>query len=102
MRAKVIKRFGYSHNGIDIKELAPGAIEDFHDRHIPGLVAAGYLSLIDAANAPSTAVAAEQADDDLTVKHIGRGRYAVFSGDTRLTEDALDKDEAEAALAAMR
>jgi hypothetical protein len=35
------------------------------------------------------------------VRHIGRGKYAIFRGDERLTAEAMTKDEAEAALAAM-
>lgn len=38
--------------------------------------------------------------ENLTVKHIGRGRYAVHKGDERVT-DPMTKEDAEAALAGM-
>lgn len=37
--------------------------------------------------------------EDLEVKHVGRGKYAVYRGDDRLTDDPLTKEEAEAELA---
>lgn len=36
----------------------------------------------------------------LALKHLGRGRYAVYQGDERLTPDPLTKAEAEAFMAA--
>jgi hypothetical protein len=33
---------------------------------------------------------------DRTIRHIGRGRFAVFRGETRITEQPLTKDEAVA------
>jgi hypothetical protein len=53
---------------------------------------------------PLDALEALEAGDSAekpVVRHIGRGKYAIFNGDERLTADALTKDEAEAALAAM-
>lgn len=32
---------------------------------------------------------------DRTVRHIGRGRFAVFRGETRITEQPLTREEAE-------
>jgi hypothetical protein len=40
------------------------------------------------------------APENLTVKHIGHGRYAVHKGDERVT-DPMTKEDAEAALAGM-
>lgn len=37
--------------------------------------------------------------DALEVKHVGRGKYAVYRGDERLTDEPLTKEEAEAELA---
>ncbi|MFG1330204.1 hypothetical protein V5F41_03010 [Xanthobacter autotrophicus] len=48
-----------------------------------------------AASAP--AVAAE-----LSIRHVGRGKWAVYRGDERVTEDALTKEEATAKLAEMQ
>lgn len=35
---------------------------------------------------------------ELAIRHVGRGKWAVYRGDERLTEDALTKDEAAARL----
>lgn len=35
----------------------------------------------------------------IEVKHVGRGKYAVYRGDERLTDEPLTKEEAEAELA---
>lgn len=48
--------------------------------------------------------AAETGDlgGEITIKHVGRGKYALFRGEERLTEEPLEKDEAETELAKLK
>lgn len=38
----------------------------------------------------------------LSIRHVGRGKWAVYRGEVRLTEDALTKEEAASKLAEMQ
>jgi hypothetical protein len=62
---------------------------------------AGTNSGDEAAASESGANAGDHADD-LHIHHTGRGRWAVFDGQKRLTEEPLTKAEAEAKLAEMK
>ncbi|MET3352372.1 UNVERIFIED_ORG: hypothetical protein ABID33_000255 [Xanthobacter viscosus] len=48
------------------------------------------------------AAGAETNVAELSVRHVGRGKWAVYRGDERLTEDALTKEEATSKLAEMQ
>ncbi|ABS68937.1 hypothetical protein [Xanthobacter versatilis] len=48
------------------------------------------------------AAGAETNAAELSIRHVGRGKWAVYRGDERLTEDALTKEEATAKLAEMQ
>ncbi|MFG1371492.1 hypothetical protein V5F32_04880 [Xanthobacter oligotrophicus] len=54
-----------------------------------------------AANAEGAA-GAQAVAAELSVRHVGRGKWAVYRGDERLTEDALTKEEATSKLAEMQ
>lgn len=127
MKATIKQDFDYSPDGVRLVRLLAGETHDIRADIFDGLLAAGFLS---AAEAPvktkpapeRPAVAAGEPNDpgpitspsdpldaldaleraeDATVRHIGRGKYAIFRGDERITDDAMTKEQAEAALAAM-
>lgn len=54
-----------------------------------------------APNPASEPAGAALSAEPLHVRHIGRGRYAIFRGDERLTHDAMTREQAEAALTRM-
>lgn len=113
MLAIIKKPFPYAHDGIHVEELAAGSRREIADGVFDGLEAAGY---VEAPKPEAIAPIAPPAEEEtsaseeetsspesaeLSVRHIGRGKYGVFRGDERLTFDAMTKDEADAALAAM-
>ena len=91
------KPFLYAHDGIHIEELAAGSRREIADSVFEGLCAAGYIE--QAATAPSADERHNSAA--LSVRHIGRGKYDLFLGEERYTRDAMTKEEADAALAAL-
>lgn len=103
MIVKALKTFDYSHDGIRAETLRAGSIVEIKNDLVPGLIAAGCIGPIVA-----QPVDEPQREDPavepgaLSIKHTGRGRYAIYRGDERLTTDALDRVGAESALAAMR
>ncbi|PWB94666.1 hypothetical protein [Methylosinus sporium] len=120
MLAFIKKSFPYAHDGIHVEELAAGSTREIADSVFDGLEAAGYVEAPKpqpiapieppAAEAPaateqenSGSEEAPAATDaaEFSVRHIGRGKYDIFIGDERYTHDAMTKDEADAALAAM-
>lgn len=48
------------------------------------------------------AAGAETNAAELSIRHVGRGKWAVYRGEVRLTEDALTKEEAASKLAEMQ
>lgn len=115
MRARVLAQFSYSADGINSLTFSAGDVLDVKDDLAPGLIAAGLIKAETPGRVVSGSIAPIDAEkllhrpksdpgvEDLeVVRHIGRGRYAVFRGGERLTHDALTKDQADAALAAMR
>lgn len=104
MRAKVLKAFSYSADGLRLQPLSPGDVLDIADDMALGLMVEGFID--EAVETPPPPPPAPErryehhpAHEGLHIKHIGRGKYAVMRGDERLTHDPLEKDEAESALA---
>jgi hypothetical protein len=93
MRVEILQPFTCSQEGgsIDLKAGQIACIEG--ECLLAALDGAGYIRhLPDAAPATS---------GDLSVRHIGRGRYAIHKGDERVGEP-MAKEDAEAALAGIQ
>lgn len=113
MKVLALKRFSFSSDGMTISEAAPGDEIEIPDGLFPGLHGDGFVRPRGAHGTPQPAVEAapqpspappvanpvQTAGAPLRVRHVGRGQYAVFKGETRLTHEALDKHVAEAAMA---
>lgn len=100
-KARVLKPFGYSVDGLHITEYKPGDVGEFFDAIADGLIQEGHIKIIDGSSPQPPVIETKVGDGELHVKHIGRGKYAVYRGSERLTHDPLEKDEAESALAEM-
>jgi hypothetical protein len=92
MRVEILQPFTCSQESgsIDLKAGQIACIEG--DSLLAALEGAGYIRRL--------ADAAAETSDDFTVRHIGRGRYAIHKGDERVGEP-MAKEDAEAALAGM-
>jgi len=124
MFAKVVKRFEYSDDGIRLRSVEPGEIIDFADGCAPGLVAAGLIARelvvapisragdkIAAGLNDAIAIARGEVEpahvyvsavpNDLSVRDLGKGWFAVFRGDEKVTKSVRSKDDAEAEMAEM-
>lgn len=127
MKATIKRDFDYSPDGIRLVRLLAGETHDIRADLFDGLLAAGYIAAgeapvrakaaretpapvadkpsgpdpITSPSDPLDALDALEQGEEAAVRHIGRGKYAIFRGDERLTDDAMTKPEAEAALAAM-
>lgn len=99
VKGVVLKPFGFSVDGINIRHYEPGDKVEIFDAIAKGLLAEGFMRLADE---PAASVQTKVGEGELSVRHIGRGKYGVFRGEQRLTDNPLDKDEAEAALADFR
>lgn len=121
MRVEILKPFTCSREdgSIDLKAGMEAFITG--DGLLRALETGGYIKILEAKETPVEAPAPDKAPavnplhaldaldaleevgdapEGLTVKHIGRGRYAVHKGDERVTE-GMSKEDAEAALARM-
>ena len=110
MQVEILRAFTCSREGGSV-DLKPGDAFDIPDRLGDRLAAAGYVRAVEPAIPPSKPE--NRTDDppgdddaqvqagDLSVRHIGRGRWAVFRGEDRLTNDAMTKDAAIATMAGM-
>jgi hypothetical protein len=104
MRVRILKSFPFYQNGNTRREAVAGHDEDIPDALVDGLSAAGY---VEKASLPAMALAVALPNErhrgaPLSVRHIGRGKYDVFSGDERVTHEAMGKEAAEEALAEMK
>jgi hypothetical protein len=118
MQVLILKSFPCARDphGITTAVLKAGEIHDVRDDLVAGLRKAGFVGDVPKARseelpAPPAEERGESAgqettedapsNGELALRHIGRGKFAVYRGDERLTTDPLTKDEAGAALAAM-
>jgi hypothetical protein len=118
MLVKVLKPFPCARDplGLTTALLNAGEIHEVRDDLVSGLRKAGFVGDVPEARSgePPAPPAAEEGvsagqemtedappNGELALRHIGRGKFAVYRGDERLTPEPLSKDEAGAALAAM-
>jgi len=124
MRAKVLKEFPYAADGVHSEQMMVGAEREFDDGCAPGLVTAGLIAELGSSKAvirmaPSYAetpytelpevpaqpelgqVELEPASGALSVRDLGKGWFAVFRGDEKLTKSVRSKAEAEAEMTEM-
>jgi hypothetical protein len=93
MRVEILQPFTCSQESgsIDLKTGQIACIEG--DGLLAALEGAGYIRHLPDAE-PATS-------GDLSVRHIGRGRYAIHRGDERIGEP-MAREDAEAVLAGMQ
>jgi hypothetical protein len=122
MFAKVMKPFEYSADGINSRTVHIGEVLNFSDDCAPGLAAAGliaepvlaeckmepliaetpYTKLPDVPAQPEfDQVELEPLQGALSIRDAGKGWFAVFRGEEKLTKSFRSKSEAESAMAAM-
>lgn len=113
MKAVVLKPFNFSVDGLRSVSVTKGDVIDIPDQIFAGLRSERFIDAHGAPAAPAprpvepiapaAPVAPPQetkvSEGRLHLRHIGRGKYGVFRGETRLTHDPLEKHEAESALA---
>lgn len=113
MLAKVLKPFAYAADGIHSEQLEVGAERDFDDCCVPGLIAAGLIANLGPHRAETPyeklpeipaqpelgQVELEPVPIALAVRDLGKGWFAVFRGDEKLTKSVRSKSDAEVEMA---
>lgn len=110
MRGVVLQPFPWSRDGIHVEDLTIGDVREFQPGIFGGLERGGFIAgcdesgkplqarqAVDAAGGVAITTVSKGASDspgDLTVRHIGAGRYAVFRDEDRLTLEPLSKEDA--------
>lgn len=106
IKVHVLRSVPVSDDGITARHIVAGTEDEVPAGLYIGLLREGYVRAPDGAHAiraaePEAPVAPPpkpSADDDLEVKHVGRGKWFIVRGEERVQGPFDGRDEAEAAL----
>ena len=96
MKCTVLRPFPYSADGVSVRDLAHGAVEDIRDDLVPGLSREGFI-----APEPSGGERPGGEAPRRRMVSLGLGRYDVYDANgAKLTAKPVRKGEADSLMAA--